>query len=1487
MSARRLRSRALVPTLALALLALAVPREGHADVSLGGWMANSPDDITGATTLTGNDATANVTLPFTFTIEGTNYTTVAISTNGWIEFGGNTSGNSDPTNDCLPTSAHTNPLVAPYWDDLNPFGTQVRYVTVGSSPNRVFLVDYEVDINTGEGSDDLRFQVQLHEGSNLITVRYRETQNQGNGQGATIGFQGAGGAAAAAHSVSCNAKVLDDNRPDEGWSADVGRAGRAVLASNTQHSPDDMSGFTTLTGNDSTVNVSLPFSVSIDGSSYSNLTLSTNGWIEFGGNTSGNSDPTEDCLPSSAHTNPLLAVYWDDMMTFGNGVRYQTIGSAGGRVFIADFEIETAAGGGAANDVRAQVMVHEGSSLISVRYRDIGSGVLGNGAVIGFQSAGGASSKGRPLTCNGRIIDDNDSIREGWSVDPRASAGVAVHGVMSHSPDDISGFTTMSGADQVTNVSLPFSVVIDGVSYSTVAVSTNGWLEFGGNTSGNSDPTNDCLPSSAHTNPLLAAFWDDLTPEGTNLRYGTVGTAPNRTFIVDAVSFITPSPDIANDSINYQVEVHEGSNTIITKYRTSQVQARGQTATIGFQRAGGGSAVSHAIGCNAPVLDDNRTDSGWSVTALPVCGNGLTEAAGGEVCDQGAANGTASSCCTSTCGFKPAATECRASAGVCDPAESCSGSSATCPADALEPNTTVCRAGSGDLCDPQESCTGSGAACPADVVAPGGTLCDAGSGDLCDPDETCTGVAGQACPADFLSTVGTLCRAGSGDLCDPSETCTGVADEACPADVVEPGTTVCNAGSGDLCDPHELCTGTPGVACPVDSVALVGTLCRAGSGDSCDPSEVCTGLADLACPADVIAPNTTVCNPGSGDVCDPDETCTGSPGQACPSDTVAPNTTVCNAGSGDVCDPDETCTGTADQACPSDTVAPNTTVCNPGSGDLCDPDETCTGTADQACPTDAISPSSTVCRAAADLCDAAESCTGNADEACPADVLEGTSTVCRSAAGECDLAESCDGVSAACPADAKAAAATTCTDDGNACTTDVCDGTGDACTHAAGNAGASCRASAGECDVAETCDGVSTDCPVDAKAAAATTCTDDGNACTTDVCDGTGDACTHPAGNAGASCRASAGECDLAETCDGVSTDCPADAKEPAATACTDDGNTCTTDVCDGTGDACTHPAGNAGASCRASAGECDLAETCDGVGTDCPADAKEAANTLCSDDANPCTADVCDGTGDLCTHDAGNAGEVCRPAAGSCDVDEACDGVSTTCPADSGLPDADSDTVCDAIDNCDAIANLTQDNNDSDPLGDACDPCTNLVPTVASKPKLTVNKLLLPSGDEKVGFSATFTAVPTSPALDPIANGVRFLLVDSTGAFPVDVTIPAGAYDPVEREGWRVNGSGTTFLYKNAGNPVPLINGINKILVKTYASTPGKVKINVKAKNGSYPIDVGNLPLTGTIVLAPPFAASGQCGEALFSAVPPARPSCVVAAGGKVVKCK
>jgi hypothetical protein len=88
-------------------------------------------------------------------------------------------------------------------------------------------------------------------------------------------------------------------------------------------------------------------------------------------------------------------------------------------------------------------------------------------------------------------------------------------------------------------------------------------------------------------------------------------------------------------------------------------------------------------------------------------------------------------------------------------------------------------------------------------------------------------------------------------------------------------------------------------------------------------------------------------------------------------------------------------------------------------------------------------------------------------------------------------------------------------------------------------------------------------------------------------------------------------------------------------------------------------------------------------------------------------------------------------------------------------------------------------------------------------------------------------------------------------------------AYNITSKVGWKVNGSGTSWSYKNAGNPVPLVNGIQKMQLKKLWSPPGKFKFGVKGKNGNSPVNGANLPIVGTIVIEcrmRPWASGNYC---------------------------
>ncbi len=660
-----------------------------------------------------------------------------------------------------------------------------------------------------------------------------------------------------------------------------------------------------------------------------------------------------------------------------------------------------------------------------------------------------------------------------------------------------------------------------------------------------------------------------------------------------------------------------------------------------------------------------------------------------------------------------------------------------------------------------------------------------------------------------------------------------------------------DGGRGEQCD--EGLNNGSGTSCCTSSCQFraSGQTCRATAG-VCDLAETCNG-ASGTCPADL--KSTALCRASAG-FCDVAENCNGV-GNNCPLDQFQPGSLNCRASAG-ACDPAENCTGFSAN-CPADAKRPNGFVCRTSAG-FCDVAETCDGSSDS-CPADGFQPSSVTCRAAGGDCDVAETCTGSS-AACPSNDVVPAATVCRGAAGICDEAETCDGINVDCPPDAFL---------GSTSGVFVC------------------RSAAGDCDIQEACDGSGINCPADAKQPSSTICRASAGACDNlETCDGVTDNCPVDAfKSSSVVCRGSAGTCDVAENCTGSGPACPADAFQPSSTVCRAAAGAC--DVADNcTGSSATCPAdAKSTAVCRAAAGLCDVAESCNGVSNTCPTDTLQPNGFSCRPSAGSCDiAESCSGLDANCPADSVmGAFVVCRPSTGACDVAESCDGVSGVCPTDLGGADGDGDGTCDATDVCPLVADPGQADGDGDQIGDACDPCNNIVPTTQVKTQLSILKLLTPPGDDRLKFKGSFASVPTSPTINPVTKGVRVVVTDAVGNTVVDATIPAGAYNASQKAGWKANGAGTSWVYKNSGTIIPLVNGINKVSLKKQ-KTVGLYKFTVGGKNGSYGFSTANLPLTGTLVIDAPLATTGQCGEALFPGPAPF-PRCTLTAGGNTVKCK
>ncbi len=130
-------------------------------------------DMTGHMTvvLGDNQLSGAVPIGFPFTFYGNAYTQVYIDSNGIIRFA-DTFGIGDPEVS-IPTLAVPNLSIYGWWADLDPsLGGSINYLTTGSAPNQIFVVEYNV-LHYG-GADPVVFQIKLFETTNVIEVHYQK-----------------------------------------------------------------------------------------------------------------------------------------------------------------------------------------------------------------------------------------------------------------------------------------------------------------------------------------------------------------------------------------------------------------------------------------------------------------------------------------------------------------------------------------------------------------------------------------------------------------------------------------------------------------------------------------------------------------------------------------------------------------------------------------------------------------------------------------------------------------------------------------------------------------------------------------------------------------------------------------------------------------------------------------------------------------------------------------------------------------------------------------------------------------------------------------------------------------------------------------------------------------------------------------------------------------------------------------------------------------
>jgi hypothetical protein len=144
-------------------------------------------------------------------------------------------------------------------------------------------------------------------------------------------------------------------------------------------------------------------------------------------------------------------------------------------------------------------------------------------------------------------------------------------------------------------IDLGFDFWYNGVRYTQISVSTNGFIDFSTSTD-NGGPTADDfgyvnsaftqVTSGSATRPAIAPFYDDLTAQGGTealgnaIKYQTSGTAPNRVFTIewiDMAVYLNTSP-----TLNFQVKLYETTGVIEINYGTMSTGTHSFSYTLGL-----------------------------------------------------------------------------------------------------------------------------------------------------------------------------------------------------------------------------------------------------------------------------------------------------------------------------------------------------------------------------------------------------------------------------------------------------------------------------------------------------------------------------------------------------------------------------------------------------------------------------------------------------------------------------------------------------------------------------------------------------------------------------------------------------------------------------------------------------------------------------------------------------------------------------------------
>lgn len=152
-------------------------------------LAEQPNTVPiGLNSIETDDALSdNIDIGFAFNYFGDDFTTVRVSSNGYLTFNLN---QFDTYFNTIGPSGSMTSIVAPLWDDLSGSSGQASYATTGAEGSKVFTMEWLNWRWNYNGPVAISMQVALHQTTNEIRFTYRLEQGSPLSPSASIGIVG-------------------------------------------------------------------------------------------------------------------------------------------------------------------------------------------------------------------------------------------------------------------------------------------------------------------------------------------------------------------------------------------------------------------------------------------------------------------------------------------------------------------------------------------------------------------------------------------------------------------------------------------------------------------------------------------------------------------------------------------------------------------------------------------------------------------------------------------------------------------------------------------------------------------------------------------------------------------------------------------------------------------------------------------------------------------------------------------------------------------------------------------------------------------------------------------------------------------------------------------------------------------------------------------------------------------------------------------------